>query len=85
MATKIWTADAVIKKVSEYMNDAHVNMVKKAYEFARVAHRDQMRQSGEPYITHPIQVAGILADLHMDLRPSQLGFFTTWLKIPALS
>lgn len=74
MATKIWTADAVIKKVSEYMNDAHVNMVKKAYEFARVAHRDQMRQSGEPYITHPIQVAGILADLHMDPETVSAGF-----------
>ncbi len=74
MATKIWTADDVIKKVSEYMNDDHVQFVKKAYEFAKVAHKDQMRQSGEPYITHPIQVAGILADLHMDPETVSSGF-----------
>lgn len=74
MTTKIWTADDVIKKVSEYMNDDHVKMVKRAYEFAKIAHKDQMRQSGEPYITHPIQVAGILADLHMDPETVSSGF-----------
>ncbi len=74
MATKIWTADDVIKKVSEYMNDEHVKQVKKAYEFAKIAHQDQRRQSGEPYITHPIQVAGILADLHMDPETVSAGF-----------
>ncbi|GHP12712.1 GTP pyrophosphokinase [Lentilactobacillus fungorum] len=74
MATKIWTADDVINKVAEYMNDDHVKQVKKAYEFAKIAHRDQKRQSGEPYITHPIQVAGILADLHMDPETVSAGF-----------
>ncbi|MCV3741124.1 bifunctional (p)ppGpp synthetase/guanosine-3',5'-bis(diphosphate) 3'-pyrophosphohydrolase [Lentilactobacillus hilgardii] len=74
MTTKIWTADDVIKRVSEYMNDDHVKMVKRAYEFAKIAHKDQMRQSGEPYITHPIQVAGILADLHMDPETVSSGF-----------
>ncbi|EEI69989.1 RelA/SpoT family protein [Lentilactobacillus hilgardii] len=74
MTTKIWTANDVIKKVSEYMNDDHVKMVKRAYEFAKIAHKDQMRQSGEPYITHPIQVAGILADLHMDPETVSSGF-----------
>ncbi|KRM11616.1 RelA/SpoT family protein [Lentilactobacillus farraginis] len=74
MATKIWTADDVIKQVSEYMNDDHVKMVEKAYQFAKIAHKDQMRQSGEPYITHPIQVAGILADLHMDPETVSSGF-----------
>ena len=69
-----WTADQVLQKVSEYMNEEHVNEVKQAYDFARVAHRDQRRQSGEPYITHPIQVAGILADLHMDPATVSAGF-----------
>ena len=38
--------------------------------------RGQVRQSGEPYIIHPIQVAGILAGLHMDPHTVATGFFT---------
>ncbi|KRL64276.1 GTP diphosphokinase [Lentilactobacillus diolivorans DSM 14421] len=74
MGTKVWTSDDVIKKVSEYMNKEHVDQVKRAYQFAKIAHNDQRRQSGEPYITHPIQVAGILADLHMDPETVSAGF-----------
>ncbi|WP_375686695.1 RelA/SpoT family protein [Lentilactobacillus kefiri] len=74
MATKIWTPDDVIEKVSEYMNKEHVDEVKKAYKFAKIAHQYQKRQSGEPYITHPTQVAGILADLHMDPETVSAGF-----------
>ena len=40
--------------------------IKRAYEVAAHAHRDQLRKSGEPYITHPLAVAGILADLGMN-------------------
>ncbi len=69
-----WTADQVLQKVSEYMNEEHLTEVKKAYQFAQIAHRDQRRQSGEPYITHPVQVAGILADLHMDPATISAGF-----------
>lgn len=70
-----WTADQVLQKVSEYMNEEHLTEVKKAYQFAQIAHRDQRRQSGEPYITHPVQVAGILADLHMDPATISAGFY----------
>lgn len=49
-----------------YMNEEHLAFVKKAYDFAAYVHKDQRRQSGEPYIIHPIQVAGILANLKMD-------------------
>ena len=41
-------------------------LVKRAYEFAERAHEGQVRRSGDPYITHPLAVAGILADLGMD-------------------
>lgn len=51
---------------AKYMNDEHLAFVKKAYDFAAYVHKDQRRKSGEPYIIHPIQVAGILADLKMD-------------------
>lgn len=71
---RVLTADEVIEKVSEYLNAEHVKLVEKAYEYAREAHKDQYRKSGEPYIIHPIQVAGILADLEMDPATVAAGF-----------
>ncbi|GCF93254.1 GTP pyrophosphokinase [Enterococcus florum] len=68
------TGPDVIKLVTEYMSDEHVAFVKKAYEYAFEAHKDQIRKSKEPYIIHPIQVAGILADLHMDPHTVATGF-----------
>lgn len=70
----IWTADDVIQMCNQYMNKEHVELVKKACSFATYVHREQKRQSGEPYIIHPIQVAGILADLKMDPETVCAGF-----------
>jgi GTP diphosphokinase / guanosine-3',5'-bis(diphosphate) 3'-diphosphatase len=70
----VLTAEQVIEMTSRYLNDEHVAMVQKAYDFARDAHHDQFRKSGEPYIIHPIQVAGILADLEMDPATVAAGF-----------
>lgn len=69
-----WTAEGVIDAVSSYMNKDHVAIVERAYRFASIAHRDQRRQSGEAYIMHPIQVAGILANLKMDPTTVASGF-----------
>ncbi|WP_283678713.1 bifunctional (p)ppGpp synthetase/guanosine-3',5'-bis(diphosphate) 3'-pyrophosphohydrolase [Lentilactobacillus sp. Marseille-Q4993] len=74
MATRDWTSEDVIQMVKGYMNKEHVAEVQRAFDFANTAHSGQMRQSGEPYITHPIQVAGILADLHMDPATVSAGF-----------
>jgi GTP diphosphokinase / guanosine-3',5'-bis(diphosphate) 3'-diphosphatase len=71
---QVLTADQVIDKTRKYLNDEHVALVKKAYEYAKHAHREQYRKSGEPYIIHPIQVAGILADLEMDPATVAAGF-----------
>jgi GTP pyrophosphokinase len=71
---QVLTADQVIDKTKTYLNEEHVDLVKKAYEFAKHAHREQYRKSGEPYIIHPIQVAGILADLEMDPATVAAGF-----------
>ena len=70
----ILTGPQVIELVATYMGEKHVAFVKKAYEYAANAHSEQVRQSGEPYIIHPIQVAGILADLHMDPHTVATGF-----------
>jgi GTP diphosphokinase / guanosine-3',5'-bis(diphosphate) 3'-diphosphatase len=71
---QVLTADQVIDKARAYLNEEHVELVAKAYEFAKHAHREQYRKSGEPYIIHPIQVAGILADLEMDPATVASGF-----------
>ncbi|MDT9025382.1 MULTISPECIES: bifunctional (p)ppGpp synthetase/guanosine-3',5'-bis(diphosphate) 3'-pyrophosphohydrolase [Rossellomorea] len=71
---QVLTPEQVIDKTREYLNDEHVEMVQKAYEYARDAHSEQYRKSGEPYIIHPIQVAGILADLEMDPSTVAAGF-----------
>ncbi|SOC36401.1 RelA/SpoT family protein [Ureibacillus acetophenoni] len=71
---QILTPEDVFSKVKAYMNDEHVDFVKKAYEVAKEAHKEQLRSSGEPYIIHPIQVAGILAELQMDPETVAAGF-----------
>ncbi|MCC5795618.1 MAG: bifunctional (p)ppGpp synthetase/guanosine-3',5'-bis(diphosphate) 3'-pyrophosphohydrolase [Chromatiales bacterium] len=50
----------------DYLNRQQIRLVVEAYELAADAHRDQKRRTGEPYITHPLAVAGILADLRLD-------------------
>lgn len=68
------TAEQVIEMAAHYMNKEHLAIVEKAYTFARDAHKEQFRKSGEPYIIHPIQVAGILAELRMDPSTVASGF-----------
>ena len=57
--------DMLIEKLKEYNPEA-IEKVKKAYEYAYDMHKGQVRQSGEPYIIHPLNVAYILANLHAD-------------------
>src|SRR5690606_28213744 len=68
------TAEDIFEIVATYMNEQHVAFVKNAYEAAKAAHEGQFRSSGEPYILHPIQVAGILAELQMDPSTVAAGF-----------
>ena len=52
--------------LSEYLDDKQLEQVKKAYFYASNAHLGQFRSSGDPYVSHPIAVAKILADFKMD-------------------
>ncbi|QYK01721.1 bifunctional GTP diphosphokinase/guanosine-3',5'-bis pyrophosphate 3'-pyrophosphohydrolase [Shewanella psychrotolerans] len=54
------------ESASSYLESAQVELLKQAYQVARDAHEGQMRTSGEPYITHPVAVARILADMRLD-------------------
>jgi guanosine-3',5'-bis(diphosphate) 3'-pyrophosphohydrolase len=60
------TLDALNTTLRHYLNPEQANHVNRAYFFAEQAHYGQRRRSGEPYVTHPLAVAGILADMHMD-------------------
>ena len=53
-------------KLSNYLDSDQVKKVERAYRFAEQCHSGQMRQSGDPYITHPLAVANILADMRLD-------------------
>jgi GTP pyrophosphokinase len=61
-------ADLLIKELSAYLKPQDVEHVRVAIEFSRAAHQGQMRQSGDPYISHPIAVASILAPLRIDVQ-----------------
>ena len=52
--------------LSEYLDDKQLEQVKKAFFYASNAHSGQFRSSGDPYVSHPIAVAKILADFKMD-------------------
>src|SRR5207245_2516464 len=52
--------------VGKYLPAPEVEAVRRAYTFAAEAHAPQLRESGEPYINHPLAVAETLASLHMD-------------------
>ncbi|EOL41160.1 RelA/SpoT family protein [Enterococcus phoeniculicola] len=71
---KILTGPGVMGIVAQYMGPTHVAFVQKACDYATQAHEGQVRKSGEPYIIHPIQVAGILAELRMDPHTVATGF-----------
>ena len=58
--------DALATRLSTYLGDDQVNLVRRAYFYAEQAHDGQRRRSGEAYVTHPLAVASILADMHMD-------------------
>lgn len=68
------TMDELIKKASSYLDAKDLASIKEAYDFANKAHNGQMRKSGEPYITHPVEVAGILVNLKMDATTIISGF-----------
>ncbi|SHF01494.1 GTP pyrophosphokinase [Desulfofundulus australicus DSM 11792] len=63
----------LVHRVILYHPEADVSLLSRAYRFAEEAHRNQKRFSGEPFITHPVAVANILANLQMDLQTLVAG------------
>jgi GTP pyrophosphokinase len=65
--------DQLLDRVKSYNADADVAAVRKAYEFSAKAHKGQVRRSGEPYLQHPLAVAGVLTLLKTDVTAIVAG------------
>ena len=59
--------EQILSEVASYYPSADILMVRRAYEFAAAAHNGQTRKSGDPYVTHPLAVARIIAELKLDV------------------
>jgi len=64
----------ILDKVAAYNPTADLNLIRKAYVYCAKVHQGQTRLSGEPYIIHPMEVAGLLADLRLDVPSIITGF-----------
>ncbi|MFL1456158.1 RelA/SpoT family protein [Marinobacter sp. GN3S48] len=60
------TVEGLAQELSSYLDTNRINQVRRAYYYAEQAHEGQMRRSGDRYITHPLAVAHILAELKLD-------------------
>ncbi|HVK62538.1 MAG TPA: bifunctional (p)ppGpp synthetase/guanosine-3',5'-bis(diphosphate) 3'-pyrophosphohydrolase [Bdellovibrionales bacterium] len=67
------TLEELCERVRGYFPTADLSIIEKAYHFSERAHEGQIRRSGEPYISHPLGVAAILAELHLDLASIATG------------
>src|SRR5207244_422310 len=63
----------ILDKVESYKPDFDEELLQKAYIFSAREHRGQVRSSGEPYLVHPLNVAHILADMHLDETSIAVG------------
>jgi len=61
-------ADLLIEELSTYLKPKDIERIRVAIEFSRSAHQGQIRQSGDPYVSHPIAVARVLTPLHIDAQ-----------------
>src|SRR5574337_833102 len=59
---------AALLEKRDYLNAGSIELVRQAYRYADTAHLGQLRNSGEPYITHPIAVAALCASWKLDVQ-----------------
>ncbi|GAB4301780.1 MAG: bifunctional (p)ppGpp synthetase/guanosine-3',5'-bis(diphosphate) 3'-pyrophosphohydrolase [Desulfuromonadia bacterium] len=64
----------ILERIRSYNPSADLDLVRKAYVFCAKVHQGQIRLSGEPYLVHPMEVAGILAELKLDVQTVVTGF-----------
>lgn len=60
--------EEIQSKIERYHSDADLDMLRRAYLYSAMMHKDQVRASGEPYLSHPLSVANLLADMKLDVE-----------------
>ncbi len=73
MEDDVITFEGLKNKIIEYAPDADIELLRQAYVFSREAHCNQKRVAGTPFIGHPMAVASILADMHLDYKAVVAG------------
>ncbi len=63
----------LIEEIPKYQPHADLDLVQRAYRFSEQSHQGQHRASGEPYLSHPLEVAGLLVDFKMDVTTITAG------------
>jgi GTP diphosphokinase / guanosine-3',5'-bis(diphosphate) 3'-diphosphatase len=63
----------LIDEIPKYQPHADLDLVHRAYRFSEQSHQGQQRASGEPYLSHPLEVAGLLVDFKMDVTTITAG------------
>ena len=74
-----------LKKLTNYLNDEDKKIILRAVNFSEHAHKDQLRKSGDPFITHPIEVAKILTSIHLDASTIAAGLLHDTIEDTAIS
>ncbi|MBF0516560.1 MAG: bifunctional (p)ppGpp synthetase/guanosine-3',5'-bis(diphosphate) 3'-pyrophosphohydrolase [Nitrospirae bacterium] len=73
MESELLKLDELLGKITAYAPDADVSIIRKAYHFTEEAHCPQKRRDGKPFFVHPLAVASILADMHLDCKTVVAG------------
>src|SRR3972149_537950 len=63
----------LIEEIPKYQPGADLNLLARAYEFSASSHRGQQRASGEPYLSHPLEVASLLVGFKLDVTTVTAG------------
>jgi guanosine-3',5'-bis(diphosphate) 3'-pyrophosphohydrolase len=65
--------ESLIEEIPKYQPGADLDLLGRAYRFSEACHRGQQRASGEPYLSHPLEVAGLLVNFKMDVTTVTAG------------
>ncbi|MBB2154908.1 bifunctional (p)ppGpp synthetase/guanosine-3',5'-bis(diphosphate) 3'-pyrophosphohydrolase [Gluconacetobacter diazotrophicus] len=68
---RVISCEGLLRRIRSYDPDADLDLIRRAFAVAQAAHAGQVRDNGDPYITHPLAVASILAGFHLD--PSSIA------------
>ena len=63
----------LIEEIPKYQPAADLGLLERAYRFSERSHEGQQRASGEPYLSHPLEVAGLLVNFKMDVTTVTAG------------